>query len=63
MGGDGVGEIAGRGAGDRLKAELLGLGHGDGDHPVLEGMGRVGGVILDPKLGVHTKALGQPIGT
>ena len=62
VGGDGVGEVAGRGAGDGLEAELLRLGDGDGDDPVLEGVGRVGGVVLDPELGVEPEPLGEPVG-
>ena len=62
VGGDRVGEVAGRGAGDGVEAELLRLGDGDGDDPVLEGVGRVGGVVLDPELGVEPEALGEPVG-
>ena len=47
---DGVGEVARRGTGDRLEAELLGTGERDGDDAVLEGMRRVGGLVLDPEL-------------
>ena len=59
--GDGVGEVAGRGAGDRLEAQLLRLRDGDRDDPVLERMGRVGGVVLDPEL-AEAEALGQAVG-
>ena len=62
MGGDGVGEVAGRGAGDGVEAQLLRLGDGDGDDAVLEGVGRVGGVVLDPELGVEPEALGEAVG-
>ena len=62
MGRDRVGEVAGRGAGDGVEAQLLRLGDGDGDDPVLEGVGRVGGVVLDPDLGVEPEALGEPVG-
>ena len=62
VGGDGVGEVAGRGAGDGLEAQLARLRDGDGDDPVLEGVGRVGGVVLDPQLGVEAETLGQPVG-
>ena len=62
VGGDGVGEVAGRGAGDGLEAELLRFGDRDRDDPVLEGVGRVGGVVLDPDLGLDPEPLGQPVG-
>ena len=48
--GDRVGQVAGRRAGQHLQAELAGGGQGDGDHPVLEGVGRVAGVVLHPQL-------------
>ena len=62
VGGDRVGEVAGRGAGDGLEAELVRLGDGDRDDPVLEGVGRVGGVVLDPELGLDPEPLGQAVG-
>ena len=61
MGGHGVGEVAGGGAGDRLEAELARPRHGDRDDAVLEGVGRVGGVVLDPHL-AQAEALGEPVG-
>ena len=47
--GDGVGEVARRGAGERRGAQLAGGAQRAGHHPVLEGVGRVGGVVLDPE--------------
>ena len=58
---DRVGQVAGRGAGDRLEAELARLGQRDGDHPVLERVGRVRGVVLDPDL-AEPEPLGEPVG-
>ena len=48
-GGDGVGEVAGAGAGEHLGVELAGGAQRAGDDPVLEGVGRVGRVVLDPQ--------------
>ena len=48
-GGDGVGEVAGARTGERRGAELAGGAQGAGDDAVLEGVGRVGGVVLDPE--------------
>ena len=62
MGGDRVGEVSGRGAGDRVEAQLLRLRDGDRDDPVLERVRRVGGVVLDPQLGVEPELLGEPVG-
>ena len=62
VGGDGVGEVAGRGAGDGVEAELARLGDGDGDDAVLERVGRVGGVVLDPELAADAQPLRQPVG-
>ena len=50
VGGDRVGQIPGRGAGDRLKPELARTRERDRDDPVLERVRRVGGVVLDPHL-------------
>ena len=61
MGGDRVGEVAGRGAGDHLEPELAGPGDGDRDDAVLEGVGRVGGVVLDPDL-AQPQPLGEAVG-
>jgi hypothetical protein len=61
MGGDGVGQIASRGAGDGLEAELARLRQGDRDDAILERVGRVGGVVLDPQL-PEPEALGEPVG-
>ena len=61
VGGDGVGEVAGGGAGDHLVAELLGLRDGDVDDAVLEGVRRVGGVVLDVDL-ADAEPLGEPLG-
>ena len=60
--GDGVGQIAGRRAADGLESELDRLGRSHCDHPVLERVGGVGGVVLDPDLGVDAKPLGQAVG-
>ena len=62
MGGDRVGEVAGRGAGDGVEAQLARLRDGDRDDAVLEGVGRVGGVVLDPQLGFEPEPLGEPVG-
>ncbi len=62
VGGDRVGEVAGRGAGDGVEAELQRLRDGDRDDPVLERVGRVGGVVLDPDLRLGPEPLGQPVG-
>ena len=48
-GGDGVGEVAGARAGERRGAELAGRAQRARDDAVLEGVGRVGGVVLDPQ--------------
>src|SRR5829696_305930 len=61
MRGDGVGQVAGRGARHRLEAELLRLGNGYRDYAVLEGVGRVCGVVLDPEL-AQSEPLRQPVG-
>jgi len=58
---DRVGEIAGRGAGDRLEAELPGPGERHRDDPVLERVRRIGGVVLDPDL-PQTELVGEAIG-
>jgi hypothetical protein len=51
VGGDAVGEVAGRGAADGVEAELDGLGQRDGDDAVLVGKRRIiGGVVLDVEL-------------
>ena len=44
-----------------VEAELARLGDRDGDDAVLEGLGRVGGVVLDPE-GVEAEPLGQAVG-
>ena len=61
VGGDGVGEIPGGRAGDGLEAELLRLRDRHGDDAVLEGVGRIGRVVLDPEL-AQAEALGEPVG-
>ena len=61
MGGDRVGEVAGRGAGDRVEAELLGARERDGDDAVLERVRRVGGLVLDAQL-AEAEALGEAVG-
>jgi hypothetical protein len=62
MRGDRVGEVPGGGAGDSLEAELLRLGDGNGDDPVLERVGGVRGVVLDPEL-AQPEPLGEPVGS
>ncbi len=49
-GGHRVGEVAGRGTGEDLAAELAGGRQRDRDDPVLEGVRRVAGVVLDPEV-------------
>ena len=61
VGGDRVGQVAGRRAGQHLEAELAGAGAGDRDDAVLERVRRVGGVVLDPHL-AQAEALGQAVG-
>ena len=60
-GGDGVGEVARRGAAQHGEAQLAGGGEGDGDDAVLEGVRRVAGVVLDPQ-GAHAQLGGEPVG-
>jgi hypothetical protein len=60
LGGDGVAEVAGRGAGERAEAQLAGPRRSDRDDAILEGVRRVGGVVLDPHL-TQTESLGQTI--
>ena len=48
-GGGRPGEVAGRGAGERVEAELDGPGRGDRDDAVLEAQRRVAGVVLEPE--------------
>ena len=55
-----VGQVARRGAGGHLEAELAGLGERHRDHPVLEGARGVGGVVLDPQL-AQPELGGQPV--
>ena len=51
IGGDGVGEVAGRGAGDDLEAEFARAAQRDGDDAVFEGERRViDRVVLDVEL-------------
>ncbi len=61
VGGHGVGQVAGRGAGDDLVAELAGALERDGDDAVLERVRRVGGVVLDVHL-ADPEPLGEPVG-
>ncbi len=61
MGRDRVGEVAGRGAGDGLEAELTGAGQRDRDDAILERMRGIGRVVLDPYL-PQAELLGQPVG-
>ena len=51
VGGDGVGQIAGRGTGHDLESEFTRTAQRHRDHAILKGEGRiVDGVILDPEL-------------
>ena len=59
--GDGVGQVAGRGAGQRLEAELAGATAGHGHDAVLEGPGGVHRVVLDPQF-AHAEFAGQVVG-
>ena len=62
LGGDGVGEVAGRGAADGGEAELLRVGEGDGDDAILEGERReADGVVLDVEI-VGADALAEVFG-
>jgi hypothetical protein len=61
VGGDGVGEVAGRGAGDGRVAEGAGRRQGDRHDPVLERVGRVRAVVLDPQL-AHAERGGEVLG-
>ena len=65
VGGDGVSEVAGGGAGHGVEAEFLGAGKGDGNNAVLEGQGgEVHRVVLDPQVpGVQPQASGQTVRT
>src|SRR5207249_10759301 len=47
---DRAGEVAGRGAGQRIEPELERFGRGDRDRAVLEGEGRVNRVVLDVEI-------------
>ena len=57
-----VGQVAGGGAGDLPVAQALGGGGGQADHAVLEGVRRVGRVVLDPQPAGEAELLGQPVG-
>ena len=58
-----VGQVARRGAADRLETQLDSLGKGHRDHAILERqVGIIDGIVLDIKLG-DSERLGQPIGT
>ena len=61
VGGDAVGEVAGRGARERLEAELAGARGGDRHDAVLEGVRGVRRVVLHPHL-AQAEALGEPVG-
>ena len=61
VGGDAVGEVAGRGAADGREAELAGLRQGDRDDAVLERQRReVDGIVLDPEV-LDAERLREPI--
>ena len=57
---DRVGEVAGRRAGQGGEAELAGRSQRDADDPVLERVGRVGAVVLDPQR-PHAQLAGQVV--
>ena len=59
MGGDGIGQVAGRRAGDGREPQALGGLQGHADDPILEAVGRVGGLVLDPHV-AKAQALGKP---
>jgi hypothetical protein len=61
VGGDGVREVSGRSAGERLEAELACLGCRDRDHAVLERPGRVDAVVLQPEF-LQAEDLAQVVG-
>ncbi len=61
MRGDRVRQVAGRSTGDGVEAQLLSLRDRNGDDPVLERVGRVRRVVLDPEL-AQAEALGQAVG-
>src|SRR5207248_6782371 len=61
VGGDRVGQIAGRGARHGLEAELTRPGQRYRYHPILERVSGIGGVVLDPQL-LETEAFGKAIG-
>jgi hypothetical protein len=58
VGGHGVGQVARGSAGHRREPQLDGLGQRHRHDPILERVGRVGGVVLDPDL-AQTERLGQ----
>ena len=60
LGRDGVAEVPGRGAADRLQPELRRRGSGDRCDPVLEGLRRVGRLELQPQLDAQQAR--QPVG-
>ena len=61
MGGGAVGEVAGAGTPDGVETKLDGLADGDGDHPLLVGIGWVvARVVLDPQL-VAPQFVGKPV--
>ena len=59
--GDRVGQVAGRRAGEDLEAHLGRRRERHGDDPVLEGVGRVAAVVLDPQA-PHPELGGEPVG-
>ena len=62
LGGDGVGQVAGRRATYRVEAEDLRVGQRDRDHAILEAQrGQADGVVLDVEI-AGADALGQPRG-
>ena len=58
----GAGQVAGGGAGERGEAEGAGGLERDGDHPVLEGVGRVAGVVLDVQLRGDAELAAEVVG-
>ena len=62
VGGNAVGQIAGRGTADRAEAELAGLAQRHGNHAILERQRReIDGIVLDPQL-FDAERIGEAIG-
>src|SRR5665809_122810 len=61
VGGDGVGQVAGRGTGRNLVTERTSDAQRNGDHSILEGVRRIAGVGLDPQF-LQPELCGEPGG-